>query len=91
LAFLIDLGEDNYLGAFDTLYRELEAFSGELTLKRRVIVGTKLDLENTVERLEELRKRYPKEKVFGISVFSGLGLQELAALLNSMVEEEEPA
>jgi GTP-binding protein len=91
LAFLIDLGEDNYLGAFDTLYRELEAFSGELTLKRRVIVGTKLDLENTVERLEELKKKYPNEKVLGISVFSGLGLQELAALLSSMVEEEEPA
>jgi GTP-binding protein len=91
LAFLIDLGENNYLGAFDTLYKELEAFSGELTLKRRVIVGTKLDIENTVERLEELKKKYPGEKVLGISVFSGLGLQELAALLRSMVSEEETA
>ena len=46
LAFLIDLGEDNFLEAFDILYRELEAFSPELVAKRRVIVATKLDLEN---------------------------------------------
>jgi len=91
LAFLIDLGDDSCLGAFDTLYKELDAFSGELTVKRRVIVGTKLDLENAEERLEELKSKYPKEKVLGISVFSGLGLQELASLLCSMVEEEEPA
>jgi len=91
LAFLIDLGEDNFLEAFDTLYKELDAFSEELTLKRRVVVGTKLDLENAEERLEELINKYPKEKVLGISVFSGLGLQELASLLCSMVEEEEQA
>jgi len=91
LAFLIDLGEDNYLEAFDTLYKELDAFSEELTIKRRVIVGTKLDLENTEGRLEKLKNKYLNEKVLGISVFSGHGLQELAALLSSMVEEEEPA
>jgi GTP-binding protein len=50
-----------------------------------------MDLENAEKRLEELKKKYPNEKVLGISVFSGFGLQELALLLSSMVEEEEPA
>ena len=45
LAFLIDIGEDNFLEAFDILYRELEAFSPELISKRRIIIVTKLDLE----------------------------------------------
>ena len=88
LAFLIDLSEDNYLRAFDILYKELEAFSPELIAKQRIIVGTKLDLENTLERLDELKGRYSKEQVLGISVFSGEGIEELARLLNSLVRED---
>ena len=87
LAFLIDLGDDNYIGAFDVLFRELEAFSPELTEKRRVIIGTKLDLENTQTRLQELKNKYPGEQVLGISVFSGEGLSELASLFGRLVVE----
>ena len=87
LAFLIDLGEENYLRAFDILYRELDAFSPELTAKRRIIIGTKLDLEDTQARLEELKGKYPGEQVMGISVFSGAGIAELASLFVSLVQE----
>jgi len=102
LAFLIDLGEDNYLSAFDVLYKELEAFSPELTAKRRILIGTKLDLENGFpgergfpeesfipvrERLRELGNKYQEEQVLGISVFSGEGMQELASVLGSLVQE----
>jgi len=85
LAFLIDLGEDNFLEAFDILFRELEAFSPELTAKRRIIIGTKLDLENTEERLLKLKEKYRAEQVLGISVFSGAGIPELASLFGSLV------
>jgi GTP-binding protein len=88
LAFLIDLGEDNYLSAFDILFKELEAFSPELTAKPRIITGTKLDLENTREHLEELKGKYSQEQVSGISVFSGEGMAELAALFGSLVGDE---
>ena len=91
LAFLIDLGEDNYLGAFQILYRELETFSPELIKKRRIIIGTKLDLENSGipvrDRLEELKREYSAEQVLGISVFSGEGLTELSSLLGSLAVE----
>ena len=91
LAFLIDLGEDNYLEAFDILYKELEAFSPDLVAKRRVIIGTKLDLENSSvpagERLGEIRKKYRGEQVLGISVFSGEGLEELTTLFALLVRE----
>ena len=89
LTFLVDLGEDNYLSAFETLYKELEAFSQVLTTKKRIIVGTKLDLENTHDRLEELKSAYPEEKVLGISVFSGEGLELLTMLLGSLVVDGE--
>ena len=98
LAFLVDIGEDNFLEAFDILYRELEAFSPELTAKRRIIVATKLDLENSSapeeaaipvrQRLAELRDKYHEEQVLGISVFSGEGIPELVSLLGSLVRED---
>jgi GTP-binding protein len=93
ILFLIDLGDDSYSNAFDIVYNELKAFSPELVRKKRILVGTKTDLEGTAERLEELREKYPGEQLFGISVFSGAGIGELAlaigALVNSMDSEEE--
>jgi GTP-binding protein len=87
LLFLIDLQADNYLSAFETLLRELAAFSPDLAAKKRVIAGTKLDLEGTGSRLEELKERLPGETVLGISVFSGTGLGELASRLELLVSE----
>lgn len=91
LAFLIDLSDDNYLDAFDILCRELETFSPDLIAKKRIIAGTKLDLESSGvpvrERLEELKRKYGQEQLVGISVFSGEGVGELSALFASMVKE----
>jgi len=78
LAFLIDLSDDNYLTAFDVLQSELASFSADLVQKKRLLVGTKTDLPETGGRLAELSAKYPNEKVFGISVFSGEGIKELA-------------
>lgn len=78
LAFLIDLSADTWEGAYDILYKELEAFSPELVRKPRVILGTKTDLPDTGERLNRLKARCPGEQVRGISVFSGEGIPELA-------------
>jgi GTP-binding protein len=78
LLFLIDLSQDNFLEAFGTLCRELEAFSPDLLRKPRLILGTKTDLEESSGRLEALRERHPGENIRGISVFSGEGLAELA-------------
>jgi GTP-binding protein len=92
LAFLVDLGEDNYLEAFDILLNELNSFSGDLGKKKRLLVGTKTDLEGTKERLAELAAKYPNEKVTGISVFSGEGIKELSEsfmLLTEEVDKEE--
>jgi GTP-binding protein len=93
LAFLIDLSEDNYLEAFDILYRELGSFSPDMVQKARILVGTKLDLEDAelplAKRLEELRAKYPAEQVLGISVFSGEGIPQLGAVLGRLTNEAE--
>ena len=87
LAFLVDLWEENYRTAFEVLSKELEEFSPELLAKNRIIIGTKMDLEGTQERLEEIKAIYPRETVLGISVFSGFGIQELAAAMGRLVVE----
>jgi hypothetical protein len=51
-------------------------------------VGTKLDLEGTGERLEQLAAQYPREKVLGLSVFSGEGLGVLAEELLHLADVE---
>jgi GTP-binding protein len=81
LLFLIDLSEDSFNRAYEILYNELESFSPELVAKPRIIVGTKLDLPGTVERLGELRLKHTGDRVLGVSVFSGEGLGELAAAM----------
>jgi GTP-binding protein len=58
LVFLVDLSEPNYLEAFDILHGELESFSPDLTKKKRIICGSKLDLEGAPEALEKLREKY---------------------------------
>jgi GTP-binding protein len=85
LVFLIDLSDDGWSGAFTVLHRELEVFSPELTKKKRIILGTKLDLPGTAERLAELREMLAPEPVLGISVFSGEGIAELAAAVGDLV------
>ncbi|MDR1903848.1 MAG: GTPase ObgE [Treponema sp.] len=87
LVFLVDLSGENYLDAFKVLYRELAAFSPDLIKKRRIIAGSKLDMEGTASRLEELRGSFPQEEILGVSVFSGEGIPELAQRMAGLAKE----
>ncbi|MDR2842802.1 MAG: GTPase ObgE [Spirochaetaceae bacterium] len=84
LAFLIDLSDDAYLDAFTILCGELNSFSKELLEKKRIVIGTKMDLPESEDRLEILKNKLKDEQVIGISVFSGLGIKEIAELFFKM-------
>ncbi|GHT74202.1 GTPase Obg [Spirochaetia bacterium] len=92
LVFLADLGENSCTSAFDVLYNELAAFSPELVKKKRLLVGSKTDLDGAAEHLAALREKYAPEPVLGISVFSGDGIGELAEAIGALVRgmEETP-
>lgn len=74
LAFMVDLSDENWKTAFPTLLNELEQFSPALARKPRLLLGTKMDLPESEERFEEFKAAFPDETIFGISVFSGFGL-----------------
>jgi GTP-binding protein len=77
LAFLLDLSDPSRDHAFEALLSELREFSRELADKKRILIGTKLDLPGTEEALEELRLHFPSERIMGISAFTHKGLEEL--------------
>jgi GTP-binding protein len=81
LAFLVDLGEAEPGAALQVLRSELAAYDPALLARPRLVVGTKLDLPDSGERLRELQRAAEGERVLGISAWSGQGLDDLARAL----------
>jgi len=46
-------------------------------LRKRIILGTKTDLDANNEKLDELKKSLPDETVLGISVYAREGFQSI--------------
>ncbi len=89
LAFLVDLSDDNRDTAFPVLLGELAAFSPRLAAKRRVLIATKLDLPEAEERFDAFKAANRGEEIYGISVFSGRGMDELKEAFFRIVAEAE--
>lgn len=88
LAFLIDLGDSAPAQTLRMLLEELTAYGHGLAGRPRVIVGTKLDLAGGAERLEELRRELPEERVIGVSALESRGIAELRDLLVGLVRRD---
>jgi len=84
LAFLIDLGEPDFEDTYAKLLVEIEAYNPELLHKPRLLIGTKMDLEDSSENLKKLQDLYPEEHVIAVSVFSRDGLEELKLAMLKM-------
>jgi GTP-binding protein len=77
IAYLTDLGEENPAAAVRLLENELREYDPDFGRKRRIIVGTKTDLDERGKKLAALKEAFPDEIVLGVSVFSREGLTEL--------------
>ncbi|MDC7232674.1 MAG: GTPase ObgE [Spirochaetales bacterium] len=84
LAFLIDLGEDDFHDTYSKLLAELKEYNPDLLDKPRLLLGTKMDLETAEENLKKLQELYPDEHVIAVSVFSRQGLEELKLAMLKM-------
>jgi GTP-binding protein len=88
--FLIDLHDEDPLTTCQMLEKELDAYSPELNLKPRLIVGTKMDLVGSGERLTLLRTALAEKPCLGISAVTGYGLPDLRTRLEAMLGAAEP-
>ncbi|MCK5250961.1 MAG: 50S ribosome-binding GTPase, partial [Spirochaetaceae bacterium] len=77
LAYLTDLGEEDPVHAVKILEEELRKYDPHLSDKRRIIIGSKTDLDESGENLAALISSFPDDKVFGVSIYTRDGLNEL--------------
>ena len=90
IAFLIDLSNDNYMIAYDTLCKELKTFSESLIKKEHIVIATKLDIPGTEERLIELKKLLASKcDVIGVSVFNDWGMEEVRKAIISLFNKSK--
>jgi GTP-binding protein len=89
IAVLIDLSSEDFAGTYETILHELRAYAPDLAEKPRVVAGTKLDLLETGERVEELKRSLPGEEVYGISSYGRIGLEELVHAFYDVITARE--
>jgi len=87
IAILLDMSEEaDHVQQLSTLLEELSHYGHGLSDLKRVILATKLDLEDSHERYAELQRLLPGETILGISSHSREGLAELQETFFNMAE-----
>jgi GTPase len=85
LLFLIDLESSDCDKNYKILHNELEEYAPDLIKRKRIILGTKTDLDVDTINLEKLKNSLPGEEILGISVFARKGLKELENVLLKLI------
>ncbi len=91
LLFMIDVSDENYLSAYDTLNNELSSFSEELAQKPRIILLNKTDIEGAEKRAEEVKenllKKEPSLTVIALSVYARKNIDCARQAIIELVEK----
>ncbi len=85
LALLIDVTDEDPAATYATLLGELNAYNGELGRKRRIVVGSKCDLDPDGNLLSTVRTACATERVIGVSSAARTGLDELVRAIGELV------
>jgi GTP-binding protein len=75
LVHLIDMSENDIINRYESLRNELKNYSSKLIEKKEIVVGNKIDLEESKKNLEKA-KEYFKDILF-ISALKGDGIKDL--------------
>ena len=87
LLFIIDASDTNYLTAYETLEKELAAYSEELAKKPRMVLCNKIDVEGAKENADQIAEKIKAADkdmpVLSVSILNNIGM---AALRNAVIE-----
>lgn len=86
LAFMLDLGEENFLETYDFLLKELQRYEPALLEKQRLLIGTKTDLDETGERRELFNKTFKDYPHICVSLSQRETLQELKKIFIALAK-----
>jgi len=92
LVHLLDVSDrsaEQAMSDFDTVNRELAAYSDELADRPQIVALTKMDLPSAGDHFEEIERllRERGHEVFAISSATGAGCRELMTCVGHAVEE----
>ncbi len=74
---------------YEVIRKEIEKYSDKLAKKVEVIVANKMDLDSSLNNLEEFKKKYPDKIIFPISAMNNEGIDELLNYLADKLDEIE--
>ena len=75
LVHLIDMSENDIINRYESLRNELKNYSSKLIEKKEIVVGNKIDLEESKKNIEKA-KEYFNDIIF-ISALKGNGIKDL--------------
>lgn len=78
-------GRDPYED-YITINKELENFNKKLMKKKMIIVANKMDIDGAKENLEEFKKKVTDKKIFEVSAYLNIGLDDVIDYLGDMLE-----
>jgi GTP-binding protein len=92
LVHLLDGAEEDILGNFATVQRELELFSQRLAHKPQVVVLNKMDLPAAAEKWPQVQQAMQQGglEALAISAITGQGVKELLRRLATLLAELPP-
>jgi GTPase len=88
IVILVDLSDQAYGDAVGILEHELESFHPDLLKKEKIVIGTKLDIEEARENLTVFEEKNPGVRVIGISSVTGDGIEKLKTALFDALKNE---
>ena len=95
LLFIIDASDANYLTAYETLSKEVAAYSAELAKKPRMVLCNKIDVEGAKENADQIAlqiKEADKDiNVLSVSILNNIGMAALRNAVIQLVDKLESA
>lgn len=75
LIHLIDMSENDIINRYKNIRKELQNYSAKLIEKKEIVVGNKIDLEESKKNIKMAREYF--KEIFFISAVKGEGIKEL--------------
>lgn len=77
----------NPIDDYKIIRNELDKYSDKLSKKLEIVVANKMDLESSLENLEEFKKEYKDLIVFPISAMNNEGINELLTFIADKLDK----
>jgi len=90
IAHVIDMSGFEGRNPYDdyvTIREELKQFNESLLKRPEIIIANKMDMDSSIDNLEEFKKKVPNAEIFPITAITNEGLDEVITKLADLIDE----